>query len=238
MLPNALLSYKDTTSTKERSWTNMDNKRVLEKVRRLLALSDKTKNESEAEAEAALLKAHELMAKYDITMDEASEEKVAYVNEVCSSKWNMGFRKPLAVIIAQNFRCETYLRGSGGSVVFFGHATDARIAKEVFEYAYKFAMKEGNRMYNENYQTGRPTQGVFNSYVNGFLIGLKTKLGEQSTALMVVTPADVKETFENMSKEFKQSSGGMRQGDFDRDAYTQGIQDGKTVMNGRRLKDN
>lgn len=216
----------------------MDNKQVLEKIKRLLALSDKSKNESEAEAEAALLKAHELMAKYDITMDEASEEKVAYVNEVCSSKWNMGFRKPLAVIIAQNFRCETYLRGNGGSVVFFGHATDARIAKEVFEYAYQFAMKEGNRMYNKNYQMGRPTQGVFNSYVRGFLAGLKTKLDEQSTALMVVTPPDVKSTFEDMSKGFKSRSGGMRQGDFDRSAYEQGIQDGRTVMNGRRLKDN
>ena len=216
----------------------MDNKRVLEKVKRLLALSDKSKNESEAEAEAALLKAHELMAKYDITMDEACEEKVAYVDEVCSSKWNMGFRKPLAVIIAQNFRCETYLRGNGGSVVFFGHSTDAKIAREVFEYAYIFGCRGGSSAYNRNYQMGSPTQGVFNSYVSGFLLGLKTKLGEQSTALMVVTPADVKETFENMSKEFKQSSGGMRQGDFDRDAYTQGIQDGKTVMNGRRLKEN
>mgnify|MGYP003497395265 CR=1 FL=1 len=55
---------------------------------------------------------------------------------------------------------------------------------------------------------------------------------------MVVTPADVKETFEGMTKGFKQSSGGMRQVDFHRDAYTQGIQDGKTVMNGRRLKEN
>lgn len=216
----------------------MENNIIIEKVKKLLALSDKSKNKSEAEAEAALLKAHELMAKYDIAMDEASEEKVAYVNEVCSSKWNMGFRKPLAVIIAQNFRCETYVRGSGGSIVFFGHATDARIAKEVFEYAYQFAMKEGTRIYNKNYQMSRPTKGVFNSYVKGFLIGLKTKLGEQSTALMVVTPADVKETFKNMRKEFKKGSGGMRQGNFDGDAYTQGIQDGKTVMNGRRLKEN
>ena len=32
MLPNALLSYKNATSTNERSCTNMDNKQVLEKV--------------------------------------------------------------------------------------------------------------------------------------------------------------------------------------------------------------
>ena len=85
---------------------------------------------------------------------------------------------------------------------------------------------------------GSPTQGVFNSYVSGFLLGLKTKLGEQSTALMVVTPPDVKETFEGRAKELKQGSGGMRNGYLDRDAYTQGVQDGKTVMSGRRLKDN
>ena len=36
----------------------MDNKQVLEKVKRLLALSDKTKNNSKPEVAAALLKAH------------------------------------------------------------------------------------------------------------------------------------------------------------------------------------
>ena len=214
----------------------MDNKEVLEKVKRLLALSDKTKNNSEAEAEAALLKAHELMAKYAITMDEVAEEKVTYVHEVCVSKWNMGFRKPLAVIIAQNFRCETYLMGGGGSVVFFGHATDARIAREVFEYTYQFAMRQGTRVYNKYYQMGKPTRGVFNSYVRGFLAGLRTKLEEQSTALMVVTPPDVKEAFKNMTKDFKHSSAGIRIGHLDYEAYTQGVQDGKTVMNGRRLE--
>ena len=214
------------------------DKEVLEKVKKLLALSDKSKNTSEAEAEAALLKAHELMAKYAITMDEVAEEKVTYAHEVCESKWNMGFRKPLAVIIAQNFRCETYLLGNGGSVVFFGHATDARIAKEVFEYTYQFAMRQGTRIYNKHYQMNKPTRGVFNSYVRGFLAGLKAKLEEQSAALMVVTPPDVKEAFKNMTKDFKHSSAGIRKGYLDYDAYAQGVHDGKTVMNGRRLENN
>lgn len=215
----------------------MDNKeKIVEKIKKLLALADKSRNMAEAEAEAALLKAHELMAKYNVSVEITEEEKISYVHETCESKWNMGFRKPLAVIIAQNFRCETYLLGSGGSVVFFGHETDARIAREVFEFAYDFALKEGNRCYNKNYQMGRNTQGVFNSYVRGFLQGLKEKLGEQSTALMVVTPPDVKQEFEEMSKDFRKSSGGMRNTGFDSNAYRQGVQDGKTVMNGRRLE--
>lgn len=212
----------------------MNNDKIIEKIKGLLALSDKSKNSSEAEAEAALLKAHELMAKYNVSIDISEEEKKSYVHETCESKWNMSFRKPLANIIADNFRCETYLHG--GSVVFFGHATDARVAREVFEFAYSFAMKEGNRCYNKNYQMGRNTQGVFNSYVRGFLNGLKQKLGEQSVALMVVTPPDVKEKFEEITADFKTDNRGMRNNGFDSDAYQQGVQDGRTVMNGRRLE--
>lgn len=214
----------------------MDNEKIIEKIKGLLALGDKSRNCEETEAEAALLKAHELMAKYNVSVEITEEEKISYVHEVCESKWNMGFRKPLARIIADNFRCECYLKGSGGSVVFFGHSTDARIAREVFEFAYSFAMKEGNRCYNKNYQMGRNTRGVFNSYVKGFLKGIEQKLGEQSVALMVVTPPDVKDKYDELSKNFKNGSGGMRDTGFDRDAYSQGVIDGRTVLNGRKLE--
>lgn len=214
----------------------MDNEKIIEKIKGLLALADKSRNSEEAEAEAALLKAQELMAKYNISIDITEEEKIAYTHETCNSKWNMGFRKPLAAVIAKNFRCECYLKGNGGSVVFFGHSTDARIAREAFEFAYEFALREGNRCYNKNYQMGRETKGVFNSYVTGFITGLKQKLEEQSRALMIVTPPDVKDKFEDMSKSFKHGSGGIRNNGFDREAYSQGVTDGRTVMNGRRLE--
>lgn len=213
----------------------MDNERIIEKIKGLLALGDKSRNCEDAEAQAAMLKAQELMAKYNISVEMTEEEKISYTHEVCDSKWNMGFRKPLARVIANNFRCTHYLRGSGGAIVFFGHANDARIAKEVFEFAYAFAMKEGNRCYNKCYQMGRETRGVFNSYVQGFIKGLEQKLGEQSMALMIVTPQDVKDEFQELSKNWKTSAGGMRNTGFDREAYSQGVTDGRTVMNGRRL---
>ena len=109
---------------------------MIEKIKGLLALGDKSRNCEEHEAEAALLKAHELMAKYNISVEVTEEEKMSYVHEVCTSKWNMGFRKPLAVVIARNFRCEVYLKGNGGSVVFFGHEMDARIAREAFKFSH------------------------------------------------------------------------------------------------------
>ena len=216
----------------------MYNTQVIDKVRKLFALSDKARNVSQAEAEAALLKAHELMAKYDITMDVTAEEEIVCVHEQCESKWNMGFRKPLASVIARNFKCELYLNGKGGSIVFFGHATDARIAREVFEYAYTFGCRGASAAYNRNYQMGLNTKGVFNSYTLGFISGLKTKLEQQSTALMVVTPPDVKSSFKEMSEDFRSSSGGMRHGQLDRNAYNDGVRDGKTLMNGRRIEGN
>lgn len=215
----------------------MENKAVIiDRIKRLLALGDNSRNNSEVEAKAAMLKAHQLMAKYDISLDTSEVDEIQYSHLYCESKWNMGFRKPLALIIANNFRCETYVAGRGGSIVFFGRDTDATIAKNVFEFAYDFALREGNKHYNKNYNMGLNTKGVFNSYIRGFLAGLKQKLDQQSTALMVITPPDVKQKFEDFSKDFKSGSGGIRDTRLNVNAYQAGVTDGKTVLNGRKLE--
>lgn len=214
----------------------MDNKEIINKIKRLLALGDKTKNSSEAEAESAMLKAHELMAKYDISVELSAEEEIVYSEQFCETKWNMAFRKPLATIIAKNFRCETYLSGRSGPIVFFGHESDVTIAKNVFEFAYSFAMSQGNKQYNKNYQLGKITKGVFNSYVTGFISGLQKKLGEQSKELMVITPPDVTEKFKEMSANFKTASHGMRATGFDAEAYIKGQEDGRSVLARREIQ--
>ena len=83
------------------------------------------------------------MAKYDIEVEYSDEETIEYSKEICVHRYNAGYRVPLGQVISKNFRCRIMI--TGGSITFFGRANDARIAKEVFEYAYEFAMKEGNR---------------------------------------------------------------------------------------------
>ena len=205
--------------------------KLVSKIKKLLALSQN--NTNEAEASAALLKAQRLMAENDISIDTSTPDKIEYKVEKCKHKWDMGFRKPLAHVIAKNFRCEYYLHG--GAVTFMGHAFDAQVAREVFEYAYEFALRAGNQQYNKAYSMGTNTKGVFNSYVAGFIRGMGTKFDEQCVALMIVTPPDVKDKFAEMAKNWKQSKGGMRMDGIDTDAYHAGMQDGKTIMNGRRL---
>ena len=211
----------------------MTTDQVIEKIKKCLALANN--NSSEEEARVALLHAQKLMAKYDIQVEMTEEEVISYSQEMCVHRYDAAYRKPLARVIADNFRCELFLKG--GKVVFFGRDLDARIAKEAFEYAYEFAMKEGNRLENKSYAEHGTARGVHSSYTAGFISGLKQALDAQCTALMIITPQDVKDEFANMSANWAHARGGFRlNGSIDHEAYARGVQDGKTVMNGRRLE--
>ena len=108
-------------------------------------------------------------------------------------------------------------------------------AKDVFEYAYAFAMKEANKAYNKAAKEGVRTKGVYNSYTLGFIHGIKEKFDEQCVALAIVTPPDVNEKFEEITKNFKTSRSGLQMNGINNTVYEQGKTDGRVIMNGRRL---
>jgi len=170
--------------------------KAIDKIRKLLALGSNNPNENEAQS--AILMAHKLMAENGIEAVDADDE-ISYSTESCEHKGDRKFRRNLANIIARNFRCHNYTYF--GRVTLFGRTNDVRIAKDVFEYAYAFAYKESNRLYNEYRKSGYNACGIVNSYALGFIRGLKEKLDAQSTALMVITPPDVNNEYENKKKE-------------------------------------
>ena len=212
----------------------MTTEQVIEKIKKCLALANN--NPEEGEAKAALLLAQKLMAKYNVSVEMTEgEETIAYANEKCIHRYDAAYRKPLAQVIADNFRCRYYLHGS--QIVFFGRDFDARVAKEAFEYAYEFAMKEGNKLENKAYAEYGTSRGVHSSYTAGFIAGLKDALEAQCTALMIITPQDVKDEFADMTKNWGTARGGFRlNSGIDREAYRRGHHDGKTIMNGRRIE--
>ncbi len=205
---------------------------VLSKVRKLLALADKSKNNTR-EAELALLKAHELMAKHGITSVESETDKINHLALHAEHKWDMGYRVPLAQVIAENFRCKIFSRGT--RIHFFGREDDVLIAIEAFEFAYKTIYTNGNREYNTAKNEGRRTKGVFNSYAQGFIVGIKEKLGEQSVALMVITPQDVKDKFEEMTQDWNTKASKMQHGN-DMNAFFNGKRDGKEAFGTKKLR--
>ena len=199
-------------------------------IRSLFAKAEST--HSEHEAKAAILKAQELMAKYGI-QSISDEDQIVYTSQSCTHSGNRSFRRVLANVIAPNFKVKYYL--SNNTVTFFGRENDVRIAKEVFEYSYRFICRETRRLCKEKKQSGLSADGITNTYALGFCTGLKEQLESQSVALMVIVPSDVQKKYEEMSKDFKhvrRKIGHIRK---DLSIYQQGVQDGRSVMARRTL---
>lgn len=208
---------------------------ILERVKKLLALGDTSRNDSEGEAKAAMLKAQRLMAEYDISIEEVEDkDEEQYSHEECEHKWDYAYRVPLAQVLAKNFRCMVYARGK--KIVFMGHPADAKICKATFEFAYQFIQKKGNAIYNKKYSMGAPTRGVFNSYAHGFIVGLQEAFDAQCQALAIVTPQDVIDEFENLTKDWnKKQTKNIAQDATDNQAWREGRKDGKKFMDKDKL---
>jgi hypothetical protein len=207
---------------------------MLEKVKKLLALGDASKNNSDEEAKSAMLMAQKLMAKYDISVEEVEEPKEQqYAHEMCEHKWDYAYRIPLAHVLAKNFRCMLYNHGK--RIVFMGHPSDAKICKATFEFAYQFIQRRGNSIYNKRYSMGLPTKGVFNSYATGFISGLQEAFDAQCQALAIVTPPDVVDKFKEISKDWATKKS-RRIEATEMGAWREGKKDGKSFMDKKKLE--
>ena len=195
----------------------MDN--VKEKIRKLLA---KATSNNEHEAQAALLKARELMARYKVSEKELQDAKKLELNKVkfeeqsFSGLVNSWFAD-LARVVAENHCCGFYrwqntARATTFYVMFAGLADDPEIARELFSYAVQHIQAQA-KSYRE-YITARELYPATerrkraaaweSSYANGFCKGLADQYAAQFTqkaaesdeaatmALALVQPEEVK----------------------------------------------
>lgn len=213
---------------------NLEN--IADKIYKLFELADKSRNNSEDEAYAALLKAQELLTKYNLTMEDISAPKENIVDNICEHKYNYGFRYRLANIISNNFRTKNFVRNN--SVVFYGYHSDVEASKAAFEFAYKTIVRNGEKLRNQIYSELGYSTGVFNSYASGFLAGMKSALDKQCEALQIVTPVEVVDSFEEMSKNWKIAAVGMRSTLFHDSSYRIGFQDAKDTYGRKELTTN
>ena len=211
--------------------------KILNKIKNLLDLANNKPNENEAIA--AALKAQELMAKYNIELDQLEDKKETreIVEEIYHQsdkhemrKWKIG----LADIIAQNFRCKVYFMNKK-DVVFYGYKEDAKIALNVFTYLYEIGNKFAVRYYNKCKKEGEETRGVMNTYLVGFKDGVAEVLEKQCTALMIVTPKEVTESFEEMTSGWKTIKSTLRLSG-DTSAYSNGKSDGRDMATARNIE--
>lgn len=213
--------------------------KIIQTIRKILELSKN--NPSEEEAKSAALKAQEMLAKYHIDMKEVESIDIDAVESIEEVMVNIPAKKwkyKLANIVANNFRCKHFYIGKG-TLVFYGHKTDADVAAETFKYLFnvgnRLAGREVDRVFGE---TGT-SANVYNSFVAGFCAGIDEALGEQCQALMIVTPEDVKTAFAEMSKNWQSMScGALRIGinEHCREAYESGKTEGRHAVRSRQLE--
>lgn len=180
---------------------NDEENKIIEKIEKLIALSG---SDNENEAKAAMLKAQELMAKYEIEQDRIDPERkkerpvVCFTSPMFCDDWCVD----VGSLIANNFRCRAIIsqrRNSGGAyrLKFFGFEEDAEISINVFNYAVKVIRKrmatlraiyrDADREFGRNEKM---------AYVDGFCSGLYRNFEEQkrqseSFALALLVPEAV-----------------------------------------------
>jgi len=209
---------------------------VIRKVQKLLALADTSRNPSEAEAIAASMQAQKLLAKYNIEVaDVTGEEKKEEIEQVIADvgtgkKWKYG----LADIIANSYCCKCYYHGSE-MIVFYGYKSDVIIARRVFMYLFKVGNSLATKYVNMRKNDGQwSAAGVYNSFCKGFCGGVKSELQKNCTALMLITPQEVVESFDKYSEGFKTKNNNISL--TDGEAYVTGEVEGRRALNAQYIE--
>lgn len=221
----------------DKNTTPMSDERYQELLRKVQALFALAGNNPErAEAEAAALKAQQIIAKYNLVMADAKEDKPEIAQVEYHTGIDKSFKYSLARVVADNFRCECWWLGKA-YVVFLGYKPDAEVAKATFEFLFKTCEKGARRECRKAYKERGTETGVYFSYTRGFVVGIKEKLDAQCVALAVVTPQEVTTEFKAQTEGFK-TLGKYRAGNeqFSKSHYVQGKRDGRAAMNSRAIE--
>lgn len=213
-----------------------DKKQIIEKIKKIMALSENNPNQNEAIA--AALKAQKLMAKFHIEESELGEEltesKIDSMECVVNGK-TQKWRLQLAVVLSKNFRCKIYL--NNGNVTFYGYEEDVKICSEVFYSLYKIGVKLSDKLKRETRKESGTAKGIRNTFCMGYVAGIKSELEKQCTALMIVIPKEVNEEYNKMSMKmnFKYKSTSVKISS-DRNVYNKGFQSGKDAVRQRGIE--
>lgn len=216
----------------------MENKvAIIKKIENLLALAGNNPNEHESIS--AALKAQELMAKYhlelaDIEQSGCSENIVLASYEIVEDiRYASNWKYLLAEIISRFFCCKT-CSNQKNSVFFYGFENDAKAAREIFKYLYKNGSRLAEQYCWECHVKNNDKENVMYAFLWGFCEAIEEFFSKQCTALMLVVPKQIEESFEEYSKNFEHVTNVWMADD--EDAYQTGRKEGKKTIYARSIE--
>jgi hypothetical protein len=221
----------------------MSNESILRRIKKALALAEN--NTSAEEAQTALLMAQSLMAKHSIEMSDVIEEekqlKVVVHEGITDYGRTPFWKKSLAQVIGDNFRCMAYTSSGRGKskLIFLGLKEDTSLAKEMFEFAVNSLTYSVNRYMRERRKIEDSVErGVRNDYILGFIAGLRDKFKEQvnknNWGLVLVKDTLVVQEIDRMG--FSVSSGSKIQRGHSSEARQSGYKAGKSLSRNNQLQ--
>lgn len=198
------------------------NESIIKKIKGLLAIANDNKNDEESQS--AFLLAQKLMMKHNIsitTVEENTDKVTIEEGQITAYKKLFWWERKLAIIISENFRVKNFINSKKlkdgkqrkSALMFFGFEKDVELAKEMYILAYDALKLYSNRFVEEYYQfrterLHKTTIRIKDSYIRGFLEGLDAKFKEQveqmqqEYGLMLLVPAEVEESYAELSKDF------------------------------------
>lgn len=209
---------------------------IVETIKKLLALAGN--NPSQEEALSATLKAQKLMSKYNVKEEELYEDltnvNIEIVQTELSGKTSE-WRVLLASVVAKNFRCKVFRTGND-IFKFYGYKQDAEVAVQVFTYLYNVCNRLTRKLKRQSRKDSGSAKGIGISFALGFVVGVQTELEKQCTALMIVTPKEVNEGFEELKKSLNMKTKAVKKSAVDPKAYQDGIVEGRNSMKSRQIE--
>lgn len=183
--------------------------KIIEKIKKALALANNNKNPNEAQA--AMLMAQKMMAKYHIAMQEIEEAEETEIQENSVNIKKGSWRKRLMKVICNNYRCDCFIQGTTGKkIIIVGAKEDIEIAKTIYEFAENQLLDGFQRYFKNNYEEYASIQvrnAVRKDYADGFIRGLNEKFERQKIEetkeneeyALVVTNKKVEEYMKNLN---------------------------------------
>lgn len=164
-------------------------KRIIDRVRKLLNLSE---SGNEHEAAAAAAKAQALLAEYNLQMADIPEDGRGCSATTSDVRTRIKLEKwafALARNTAKAFSCD-YYHSSLGRTTFVGVGADAEVCSWTFSYLYRSLMRMATEYMRDRRGRGSIVDGrIRESYLTGAVIVVGRRLMEQAAQTPVTSDA-------------------------------------------------
>ena len=224
----------------------MDKRNIARKVQSLLALADKGRNNSDAEADLALSKAYELLTKYHLTLDSVHhrnsfdlEDDTVIETEIDTKSGSIPSKTTFIIWILQDhFRigCIFHTRYVDGKrrrfISFIGAKSDIDVAQYVFVYLGDEFERRWKQHKNITGATTNEKKGFLYGVYKGFDRKLKNKRRKTAKEMGVDEKYLMKNDYaieDYIRKSYSNLSGASMNWKFSTGSYLDGIEAGKSI---------